>query len=74
MIIDHDKHKGKISNLKLTSIKIHESLLDRSKMEFLRTKMNFQKVFNRTLDLYINDVEFRNKINTHNDLVPSGSL
>lgn len=74
MTIDHDKHKGKTSALKLTSIKIHESLLDRSKVKFVQTKMNFQKLFNRALDMYLNDTDFCNKLNSYTALSTSGSL
>lgn len=73
-MIDHEKHKGLKSAFKLTSIKLHESLLDRSKVKLVRTKMTFQKIFNRTLDLYINDDDFANKIHLHNALANSGSL
>ena len=65
---------GRNAALRLTSIKIHESLKDRAEIEFVRTKMNFQKLFNRCIDLYLNDLEFRGRIHNHTTLASSGSL
>jgi hypothetical protein len=65
---------GRNANLKLTSIKIHETLSDRVKTQFIITKLNMQKLVNRSLDLYLNDIDFRNKIHMHTALSTSGSL
>ena len=35
--------------------------------------INLQKLVNRTLDLYVKDESFRNKINNYTDLAVSGS-
>lgn len=71
---EHDRHKGQNAALKLTSCKIHEHLLEASKIEFVRNKLTMQKLINRALYLYINNVDFRNTINLTNALVTSGSL
>jgi hypothetical protein len=65
---------AKNENLKLTSVKIHKDLLERSKIDFVRTKFTLQKLVNRAIDLYNKDIDFRNKIHLHTDLVPSSSL
>ena len=74
--LDHKDHKKISSNpeLKITSVRIHESLLEKFKIESVRSKLSMQSLFNRTINLYLNDIEFRNKIHTHTDLLTSGSL
>ncbi len=64
----------KDERLTLTSVKIEKSLLEKAKIEFVRSRFSLQKLVNRSINLYINDLEFRNKINLHNELVTSGSL
>lgn len=64
----------KDENLALTSVKVHKNLLEKSKIEFVRTRFSLQKLVNRSINLYLNDLEFRNRIHLHNDLVTSGSL
>lgn len=61
-------------NLKLSSIKINEHMHELSKIEFIRTKMSYQKLVNRALFLYLYDVNFRNQIHMCNALASSGSL
>ena len=61
-------------NLKLSSIKVHEHMHELSKIEFVRTKFNYQKLVNRALFLYLYDVNFRNQIHQCNALATSGSL
>ena len=65
---------SKNSALVLTTVKIHPSLAIRIKDEFAKSRLNYQKLINRSFDLYINDQDFRNKINSHLALVTSGSL
>ena len=60
---------------KLTSVKVIESLYDSFKIFNVRAepKLSLQKLTNRCLYLYLNDEEFRDKINTNSDLIISGS-
>jgi hypothetical protein len=46
----------------LTSVKLNEQLFDDFKVLAIRTKINFQKLAERSVWLYINDEEFRNKL------------
>ena len=64
----------KDERLALSSVKIEKSLLEGIKIEFVRTKFSLQKLVNRSIHLYLNDLEFRNTIHLHNDLATSGSL
>ena len=61
-------------NFKLSSIKINEHIHQLAKIEFIRSKMTYQKLVNRALFLYIYDVNFRNQIHMCNALATSGSL
>ena len=62
-----------MNNAKLTSVKILESLYNRFKLNTVNTKMTLQKLTNRTVDLYLNDEKFKNKLETHDNLSVSGS-
>lgn len=50
---------------KLTSVKINEALWNDFKIECIKRKFSFQKLSERTIDLYMNDEEFRKKITEH---------
>ena len=58
---------------KLTSVKILEDLYKRFKSTTVNTKMTLQKITNRSVYLYMNDKEYRDKIETTDDLTISGS-
>ena len=58
---------------KLTSVKILEDLYKRFKSTTVNTKMTLQKLTNRSIDLYLTDDNFKNKLETHDDLTISGS-
>ena len=60
-------------NSKLTSVKIIESLYNKFKRQSVGTEMTFQKLANRCVDLYINDPEFREKVEDNDKLTISGS-
>ena len=49
---------------KLTSVKISIDLQKKFKVECIEGDMNMQKLVNRTLYLYLNDLKFRKKIKT----------
>ena len=59
--------------VKLTSVKIVNDLYSAFKHISLDDDINLQKLVNRCVVLYINDREFRNKINNFRDLKESGS-
>ena len=58
---------------KLTSVKILEDLYKRFKATTVNTKMTLQKLTNRSIDLYLMDLDFKKKIEKHDNLVISGS-
>ena len=58
---------------KLTSVKILEDLYKRFKSTTVNTKMTLQKLTNRSIDLYLTDSDYKNKLETHDNLTISGS-
>lgn len=60
-------------NIKLTSVNILDDIYKKFKIETIEGSINLQKLVNRSLDLYIKDEEYRNKINNHTCLAVSGS-
>ena len=58
---------------KLTSVKILEDLYKRFKSTTVNTKMTLQKLTNRSIDLYLTDENYKNTIETYNNLTNSGS-
>ena len=62
-----------MKNTKLTSVKILESLYNQFKLKTVNTNMTLQKITNRTMDLYLKDNNFRNKVETYDVLIESGS-
>ena len=62
-----------MNNAKLTSVKILEDLYKRFKATTVNTKMTLQKLTNRSIDLYLTDENYKNIVETHNNLISSGS-
>jgi len=62
-----------MKDTKLTSVKILESLYSRFKLATVNTKMTLQKLTNRSIDMYLEDEDFREKIETNQHLIESGS-
>ena len=62
-----------MNNSKLTSVKILEDLYKRFKATTVNTKMTLQKLTNRSMDLYLTDDNYKNKLETHDNLTISGS-
>jgi hypothetical protein len=62
-----------MKNTKLTSVKILEELYNRFKLVTVNTKMTLQKLTNRSMDMYLNDEDFRDKVETNQHLIESGS-
>ena len=61
------------TNIKLTSVKIVNDLYKEFKHVSFDEDLNLQQLVNRSILLYINDDEFREKINEFVDLKESGS-
>ncbi len=61
------------SNTKLTSVKILESLYGSFKISTVNSPTNLQTLTNRCIHLFLNDRDFREKIETYDELVVSGS-
>ena len=62
-----------MENSKLTSVKIIESLYNKFKVESVGTEMTLQKLTNRCVDLYLKDDEFKELVDSNDDLKISGS-
>jgi hypothetical protein len=50
-----------------------DDIYDRFKIKSVDARINFQKLVNRALDLYINKEDFRKQIDNHNELITKGS-
>ena len=62
-----------MSDTKLTSVKILESLYNQFKLKTVNTKMTLQKLTNRSVDMYLKSEEFSEDIETYTELSVSGS-
>ena len=62
-----------MKNSKLTSVKIIKDLYERFKSTTVNTKMTLQKLTNRSIDLYLTDEKYKQKLETHDNLTISGS-
>ena len=51
-----------MSDTKLTSVKILTELYNKFKIEAMKKEFTLQKLVNRSIDLYVEDGDFRNKI------------
>ena len=58
---------------KLTSVKILEDLYKRFKSTTVNTKMTLQKLTNRSIDLYLTDEQYKDKLEEYDNLTISGS-
>ena len=59
--------------IKLTSVKIIESLYNNFKLKTVNSNMNLQKLVNRAIHQYLNDEEIKESIETYDKLHLSGS-
>ena len=64
---------NKQTKLKLTSVKVIDSLYNDFKHASLDQDLNLQKLVNRSIYLYLNDDTFKEKINETTELKISGS-
>ena len=62
-----------MDNTKLTSVKILKILYERFKVSTVNSDMTLQKLTNRAIDLYLENDEFKEKVEIHDDLTVSGS-
>ena len=62
-----------MNNTKLTSVKILQDLYGKFKVATVNTKMTLQKLTNRSIHLYMNDDNYKDIIETTDDLTVSGS-
>ena len=62
-----------MDNTKLTSVKILKILYERFKVSTVNSNMTLQKLTNRAIDLYLESDEFKEKVETHDELTISGS-
>ncbi len=58
---------------KLTSVKILRELYKKFKLNSLDDEFTLQKLVNRSMDLYLLDTNFKNTIQTYDNLIQSGS-
>jgi uncharacterized protein YbbC (DUF1343 family) len=63
-----------MADLKLTTVKVIKKLYDEDfKMVTIHGGLNFQRLVNRTLDLYTKNEQFRKQLNEYTILQISGS-
>lgn len=63
-----------MADLKLTTVKVMKKLYDEDfKIITIQGGLNFQRLVNRTLDLYTKNEQFRNQLNEYTILQISGS-
>jgi hypothetical protein len=58
---------------KLTSVKILKELYRNFKVKTLDDEFTLQKLVNRSMDLYVLDTKFKDKIQSYDNLIQSGS-
>jgi len=58
---------------KLTSVKILKELYKKFKANTLDDEFTLQKLVNRSMDLYVLDTKYKDKIQSYDNLTPSGS-
>lgn len=75
LIVDKEPFDAAPSGMNATtkSVKILEGLYNRFKLVTVNTKMTLQKLTNRSMDMYLNNEDFRDKVETNQHLVESGS-
>lgn len=66
--------KPKLHPTTLTSVKVLDDLHEQFRASCAYDRNNLQKFLNRCMYLYVNDIEFKNKVLNTTDLVVSGSF
>tara|TARA_B110000003_G_scaffold270665_1_gene303528 strand:- start:125 stop:319 length:195 start_codon:yes stop_codon:yes gene_type:complete len=62
-----------MANTKLTTVKIIKDVYSKFKQISFDSNITLQKLVNRSLNKYVQDIEFQNEINTYGELQSSGS-
>ena len=62
-----------MSNTKLTSVKIIKTLYENFRVKTVNSSMNLQKIVNRSIHQYLNDVIVREQVESYDKLFASGS-
>lgn len=62
-----------MENTKLTTVKIIKDVYSKFKKVSFDSNITLQKLVNRSLEKYSEDEQFRNEINSYNELQISGS-
>ena len=60
-------------NTKLTSVTVLDDVYKKFKVNIIDGSINFQKLVNRSMDLYNKSEDFRKQIDNHNGLASTGS-
>ena len=62
-----------MNDIKLTSVKVLDSLYKKFKVKTVNSSMTLQKITNRSIELYLADEQFRDSIDSSDTLSISGS-
>ena len=62
-----------MKDIKLTSVKVSESLYKRFKIHTVNSNMTLQKITNRAINLYLTDDGFKDTLDNTDELFISGS-
>jgi hypothetical protein len=62
-----------MANTKLTTVKIIKDIYSKFKKISFESNITLQKLVNRSINKYIEDVDFQTEINNYTELQPSGS-
>jgi hypothetical protein len=62
-----------MANTKLTTVKIIKDVYSKFKQISFDSNITLQKLVNRSLDKYVQDIGFQNEINSYEELQESGS-
>jgi hypothetical protein len=71
--IHNKKQERVMDNTKLTTVKIVKDVYSKFKKVSFDSNITLQKLVNRSLEKYSEDEQFRNEINSYNELQKSGS-
>ena len=62
-----------MENAKLTSVKLLKELYNKFKLKTVNTDMTLQKLTNRSVNMFLENEEFRESVETYENLKISGS-
>jgi hypothetical protein len=60
-------------NTKLTSVTVLDDVYKKFKVKVIDGSINFQKLVNRSMDLYNKSEDFRKQVDNHESLASTGS-